>query len=319
MMRCYIPYLPGTSDELTEEEMQYLSINAQPKWMCNVMNQMNYDWEDLEVHLKIQLIQYLGRLSLIQVSLDKARNKQKDYYNGTKNLPDRKSKSTVTICGYCSKKCHTEAVCHKKKCDEKHSQNYGQNAKTNNAKDNMIKALTETLLNDFGLDDEVSYDLTSSLHESAMIRPYYVDHTLPSDLLTEVIVYVKHKGINGEELMQKFYHIFINTGCSHSLIELMKLPKELFHSKRQVKQIIWKTNAGMYTTKCEVPLNFTLPELTSSNEVEFTLAIDDMERSSRHEMRIGRDLLQVLGNDIFFPKGLLSWNNTTIVQMKSSQ
>ena len=75
----------------------------------------------------------------------------------------------------------------------------------------------------------------------------------------------------------------------------------------------------MYTTKCEVPLNFTLPELTSSNEVEFTLAIDDTERSSRHEMRISRDLLQVLGNDIFFPKGLLSWNNTTIVQMKSSQ
>ena len=51
MMRCYIPYLPGTSDKLTEEEMQYLSIDAQPKWMCNVMNQMNYDWDDLEVHL----------------------------------------------------------------------------------------------------------------------------------------------------------------------------------------------------------------------------------------------------------------------------
>ena len=38
MMRCYIPYLPGTSDELTEEEMRYLSIDAQPKWMCDVMN-----------------------------------------------------------------------------------------------------------------------------------------------------------------------------------------------------------------------------------------------------------------------------------------
>ena len=89
--------------------------------MCDVMNQMNYDWEDLEAHLKIQLIQYLSHLSLIQVSLDKARNKQKDYHNGTKNLPDRKSKSTVTICGYCGKKCHTEVVYCKKKCDEKHS------------------------------------------------------------------------------------------------------------------------------------------------------------------------------------------------------
>ena len=99
----------------------------------------------------------------------------------------------------------------------------------------------------------------------------------------------------------------------------MKLPKELFQNKHQVKETIWKTNAGMYTTKYEVPLNFALPEFVPSKEIEFTLAIDGTERLSRHEMKISRDLLQVLGNDIFFPKGLLSWNNTTIVQMKSSQ
>jgi hypothetical protein len=96
------------------------------------------------------------------------------------------------------------------------------------------------------------------------------------------------------------------------------LPKELFQNKCQVKETIWKTNAGMYTTKYEVPLNFTLPEFAPSKEIEFTLAVDDTEKSSKYDMIIGRDLLQALGMDILFSTGRLSWDGIT-VPMKSSQ
>ena len=321
-MRRYFRYLPGTSAEPTDEEMRYILIDAQPEWMRNAMDQTNYDWEDLEAHSKTQLVQYLGRLSLIQVSLDKARNNQrgnqKNRNNGTKDAPHKRGNGAVTICGYCGKKCHTEAVCRKKKRDEKNGKNNGQKAGTGNAEDNAIEALTATLLEDFGLDEEVSYDLAISLHESTTTQPNYVDHTSLSDLLTEVIVYVKHKNSSGEELAQKLYRVLVDTGCSRSLVKLAKLPEGLFQDKRQVKETIWKTNAGMYTTKYEVPLNFTLPEFAPSKEIEFTLAVDDTEKSSKYDMIIGRDLLQALGMDILFSTGRLSWDGIT-VPMKSSE
>jgi hypothetical protein len=120
-MNWYINYLPGTGDPLGEEEMRIALIEAQPDWMKTVMEEANYEWDDLEKHSKQEVLQYLGRLSLIQASIDDAKNKSKNKFKNNRNKgkpPEKKKTSTITHCNYCNKNFHTEEQCRKKKRDE---------------------------------------------------------------------------------------------------------------------------------------------------------------------------------------------------------
>jgi hypothetical protein len=46
----------------------------------------------------------------------------------------------------------------------------------------MIKELTDTLIEDFGIEEEVSHEIASSLSATTTSHPRYVDHTTLADL-----------------------------------------------------------------------------------------------------------------------------------------
>jgi hypothetical protein len=51
-MNRYINYLPGTGEPLGEEEMRIALTEARSDWMKTVMEEANYEWDDLEKHSK---------------------------------------------------------------------------------------------------------------------------------------------------------------------------------------------------------------------------------------------------------------------------
>jgi hypothetical protein len=134
-MNRYINYLPGTGEPLGEEEMRIALIEAQPDWMKTVMEEANYEWDDLEKHSKQEVLQYLGRLLLIQESIKDAKIKSKNKFknNGNKGKsPEKKGTNAVKHCNYCNKNYHTEEQCRKKKRDE---QMKNKNKNSKNEKD----------------------------------------------------------------------------------------------------------------------------------------------------------------------------------------
>jgi hypothetical protein len=324
-MNRYINYLPGTGEPLGEEEMRIALIEAQPDWMKTVMEEANYEWDDLEKHSKQEVLQYLGRLLLIQESIKDAKIKSKNKFknNGNKGKsPEKKGTNAVKHCNYCNKNYHTEEQCRKKKRDEQ-MKNKNKNSKNEKDKkaesDFMIEELTDTLIEDFGLKEEVSHKIASTIATTTTSHPRYVDHTTLADLLTEVIVYIKsEESSSRDDKIKKLFRVLIDTGCSRSLVKLASLPEGMYENRRQTKETIWKTNAGVYLTKYEVPLRFSLPEFAPSKEIEFTMAVDETEKTSKYDMVLGRDILRALGIDILFSNGKLSWDGITI-PMKSTE
>ena len=88
---------------------------------------------------------------------------------------------------------------------------------------------------------------------------------------------------------------------------------EQYFSRMTRKETVWRTNGGLFTTRHECPINFTLPEFTMSRDVKWTVQVDESpENNSRYDMIMGRDLLSTLGIDIMWSKGTLVWDNLSI-------
>jgi heterodisulfide reductase subunit B len=126
----------------------------------------------------------------------KSKNKLKNNGNKGKS-PEKKGNNVVKHCNNCNKNYHMEEQCHKKKNRDKQMKNKNKNSK--NEKDKkaesnfMIKELTDTLMENFNLEEEVSHEIASTLATTTTSHPHYVDHTTLVDLLTEVIVYIKNE------------------------------------------------------------------------------------------------------------------------------
>ena len=75
---------------------------------------------------------------------------------------------------------------------------------------------------------------------------------------------------------------------------------------------MWSTNGGHFYKKCEVLLNFKIPQFTTSKDITWRVAVDDTPGDRRYNMIIGKDLLQALKMDILWSTGQLKWEDITI-------
>jgi hypothetical protein len=108
------------------------------------------------------------------------------------------------------------------------------------------------------------------------------------------------------------YKVFIDTGCTRTIVKQNKLPDKFFESRKQLNEVSWTTNAGNFVTKYDIPLQFSLPEFAPSREINWNVAVDDTAQQSKYDMIIGRNLQLALGMDILFSTKQLKWDGIII-------
>src|SRR5210317_938149 len=75
----------------------------------------------------------------------------------------------------------------------------------------------------------------------------------------------------------------------------------------------WKTKTSNFLTKEKVKCQFTMPEFHKEKEIEWSMYVDESNKSNdKYDMIIGRDLLQEIGLDFLFSQGLMTWENASV-------
>jgi hypothetical protein len=144
----------------------------------------------------------------------------------------------------------------------------------------------------------------------------YVDNTMPIDLTTEVMAFIKT--LTGE-IHAKTPKVLIDTGCSKSIINKRVVPQDTL-KKKQTKETVWNTNGGSFLTNYSVPITFTLPEFASSKSVTWDMFVDEIDDKNRpYDMIIGRDLQKVLKIDILWSEERMDWDGISVPMRSKSQ
>ena len=75
----------------------------------------------------------------------------------------------------------------------------------------------------------------------------------------------------------------------------------------------WNTKAGTFKTNSKVKCKFTLPEFYENRDIQWEMYVDNSPNDKcRYDMIIGRDLLEALGMDFLFSKGIMTWDNAEV-------
>jgi predicted aspartyl protease len=131
--------------------------------------------------------------------------------------------------------------------------------------------------------------------------------------VTKLIVEVRY----GHKLNQsRNLKALIDTGPSGCII-LNEFTAGINHKIREDSQQ-WMTKGGLFVTSGICPIKFYLPEFSTQECVKWDFHVDDSTRTvkSRHDMIIGRDLLEQLPLDIKFSDSTLSWQNVMVPMKK---
>jgi hypothetical protein len=104
----------------------------------------------------------------------------------------------------------------------------------------------------------------------------------------------------------------IDTGSSGCVI-LNEFTKGAHHRKSEVPQQ-WMTKGGMFQTNGVCPARFYLPEFSTQECAKWKFHVDDSKHvgKNRHDMILGRDLLEQLPPDVKFSDGTVAWQEVTV-------
>ena len=76
----------------------------------------------------------------------------------------------------------------------------------------------------------------------------------------------------------------------------------------------WKTMAGSFTTTSKCVVEFALPELNPTAKIRQKLHV--VPKMSKHDIILGRDVIQILGINLDFEDRVIRWNGNS-ANMKS--
>ena len=318
----YMEYLPGTGAKFEEDQMREILFASLPGYVEEFLNATNFDWEsqthsNREVITKIQNAityheKWHGKSN--GKSKDKSKGKSADKSPAKKGTKGKDTERWKKVCNWCTKnknkakgidkpfRGHTDEECR---------------SKPKNGKDEVNMMSTE---------DEIEHILSDKIFHSAQKdvsllyaimnaktrKPKVTNQSSIMNLTTTVRARLKQNDSDSSNNgLVETINVLIDTGCSKTIIKRKVLSDETLTNHRVAKETIWNTKGGVFTTRSECDTTFTLPNFTSSREIQHRCAVDEANLGP-YDMIIGRDLLKKLGMDILFSTGHLRWDGITI-------
>ena len=109
--------------------------------------------------------------------------------------------------------------------------------------------------------------------------------------------------------------VLLDSGASHSLLAINGLPrKHVTKTSRKNIEDIWQTcGENTYTTNSCSTHKFSLPKFFSKKTITWEFyEVKSAKKLNGYDAVIGRDLMKILGIDLLFSEGMMTWDNVSV-------
>ena len=166
--------------------------------------------------------------------------------------------------------------------------------KTKNTLLKELNILDKIIDNDFYNSDLLNDVNKNKLKNGSKVEP------------TPVTIATIWSGKKGRIPLHEGLRVFVDTGCSHSLIV-----RKCCHKLIPQKEKKYATGSGTLTTSSESKIQFSLPEFSDKKKITWTFSVVD-SKGLGYDIILGRDLLLDLKMEISFNKKTVSWEGIDI-------